>query len=568
MRLLLVMVALATLLPLSAWAAPDPFPRKAALFLDEYLQLFPESATSLGDHRFDDRLTDWSAAGRERMRAFYRRWLAETEELAKLPLGPENAVDLEIWRTNLKAGLFALDELKDWQRNPLEYNPGDALYPLMARDFAPLDARLESLRGRLEAIPRWLDVARANLSDPPRIHTETAIQQNAGTLALIGPELDAILASAPPLAVARLEPARARAREALVEYGRWLEKDLLPRSNGDFRLGWELWREKLAYTLESDLTPAQILERARVELDRTQEEMASVARPLFQRQFPGREVPADRRELIRAVLDRLAQDRPDNRTILEKARRSLERTTAFVRERNLVTVPDQPVELIEMPEFARGVAVAYCDSPGPLEKAGTTFYAISPAPADWPPERVASLYREYNDSMLEDLTIHEAMPGHYLQLWHANRFQAPTKLRAVFASGTFVEGWATYAESVMAAQGYGGPEVRMQQLKMRLRLILNAILDQGVHAGTMSREEAMALMQDEGFQEEGEAAGKWRRACLTSTQLSTYFVGNTEVTDLARTLLARPDATPRAVHDAMLSFGSPAPRYVRRLLTR
>lgn len=563
MRVMLVLVALAALLPLAASAASDPFPQKAAVFLDEYLELFPESATALGDHRFDDRLTDWSAAGRERMRAFYRRWLAET---AQLTVDSSNAVDLAIWRTNLEAGLFALDELRDWQRNPLEYNPGDALYPLMAREFAPLDQRMESLRGRLEAIPRWLEVARGNLAHPPRIHTETAIQQNAGTLSLIGPELDAILASAPPLVAARLAPARERARQALVGYGEWLEQDLLPRSDGEFRLGRELWERKLLYTLESDLSPAQILERARVELERTQEEMATVARPLFEKQFPGRPVPAESRDLIRAVLDRLAQDRPDNHTVLDKARRSLERTTAFVRERNLVTVPDQPVELIEMPEFARGVAVAYCDSPGPLEASGTTFYAISPAPADWPPERVTSLYREYNDSMLEDLTIHEAMPGHYLQLWHANRFQAPTKLRAVFASGTFIEGWATYAEAVMAAEGYGGPEVRMQQLKMRLRLILNAILDQGVHAGTMTREEAMALMQGQGFQEEGEAAGKWRRACLTSTQLSTYFVGNTEVTDLARTLLARPGATSKAVHDAMLSFGSPAPRYVRRLL--
>lgn len=568
MRILLVAVVLAALLPLTATAAPDPFQQRAGVFLHEYLELFPENATALGDHRYDDRLTDWSRDGRERMRAFYKRWLKETDELGKLTLSEENAVDLALWRTNLESGLFALEELRDWKRNPLEYNPGDALYPLMARDFAPLETRMESLRGRLEAIPRWLDVARANLDDPPRIHTETAIQQNAGTLSLIGPELDAILAAAPPLVVARIEPARAEAIRALRDYGRWLEKDLLPRSNGDFRLGRELWERKLAFTLESDLTPEQILARAHEELEKTQARMAAVARPLFQKEFPDKPVPEDRRELIRAVLDRLAQDRPDNKTILAKARRSVERTTAFVKEHELVTLPDQPLDLIEMPEFARGVAVAYCDSPGPLETGGRTFYAISPAPADWTPERVASLYREYNDSMLEDLTIHEAMPGHYLQLWHANRFQAPTKLRAVFASGTFIEGWATYTEGMMADAGYGGPEVRMQQLKMRLRLILNAILDQGVHAGTMTEAEATDLMMQQGYQEEGEAAGKWRRACLTSTQLSTYFVGNLEVSDLAAALLARPGVTPKEVHDAMLSFGSPAPRYVKRLLLK
>lgn len=321
MRNALLAVLLAALLPLTAHAAPDRFQQRAAAFLDEYLALFPETATALGDHRFDNRLADWSAAGRERMRVFYVKWLKETDALGQLPLSEENAVDLALWRTNLESGLFGLQELKDWQRNPLRYNPGDALYPLMARDFAPLEKRMESLRGRLERIPRWLEVAQANLDNPPRLHTETAIQQNAGTISLIGPELDAILATAPPLVVARLQPARERATQALREYGEWLEEDLLPRSEGEFRLGRELWERKLAYTLESDLTPSEILARAQEELERTQVEMASVARPLFEREFPGQPVPAERRELIRAVLDRLAEDHPDNRTILDKARR-------------------------------------------------------------------------------------------------------------------------------------------------------------------------------------------------------------------------------------------------------
>lgn len=542
------------------------FRQSAEQFLEEYLALFPESATALGDHRHDARLTDWSEAGRTRMRDFHGRWLAEIATFDRSALGEEDLVDLEAWRTNLEAALFSLDQLRDWRWNPLEYNVGDALYPLMARDYAPLERRMESLRGRLEAVPTWLEAARQNLQDPPRIHVETAIQQNAGTLSLLGPELEALLEDAPELK-ARLAPSRERAVAAVRAYGTWLEQDLLPRSKGEFRLGRELWERKLAYTLESDLAPAQIQSRARVELAAAQEEMASVARPLFEKYFPGRPVPGERRALIRAVLDRLAQDRPDDRTILEKARRTVERATAFVRERELVTLPDQPLDLIEMPEFARGVAVAYCDSPGPLEQGGRTFYAISPAPADWSRARVESLYREYNDSMLEDLTVHEAMPGHYLQIWHSNRFQAPTRLRAVFSSGTFVEGWATYAEQVMAAEGFGGPEVRMQQLKMRLRLVLNAMLDQGVHADGMTREEAMRLMQEEGFQEEGEAAGKWRRACLTSTQLSTYFVGNLEVNNLSRRLRARtPGLSTKELHDAMLSFGSPAPRAVARLL--
>ena len=195
-------------------------------------------------------------------------------------------------------------------------------------------------------------------------------------------------------------------------------------------------------------------------------------------------------------------------------------------------VPNVPLDVIAMPEFKRGVAIAYCDAPGPLEKNGKTFFAVAPTPKDWSKERKESFFREYNNYMIRDLTVHEAMPGHFLQLARSNEFRAPTLVRAIFQSGPFIEGWAVYCEQVMAEQGYGGPEVKMQQLKMRLRAICNAILDQSIHAGNMSEKEAMDLMTKEGYQQEGEAVAKWKRARLTSAQLSTYFVGATEHLDL------------------------------------
>jgi uncharacterized protein (DUF885 family) len=224
--------------------------------------------------------------------------------------------------------------------------------------------------------------------------------------------------------------------------------------------------------------------------------------------------------------------------------------------------------VIVMPEYQRGVAVAYCDAPGPLEKNGETFFSISPTPADWTKDLVQSFFREYNNYMLQNLTIHEAMPGHYLQLAHSNKFKAPTMVRAIFGSGTFVEGWATYAEQLMAEKGYGGPEVKMQQLKMRLRLIINSIIDQKIHTANMSEKEAMDMMMQEGFQEKGEAAGKWIRACLTSTQLSTYYVGNMEVNSLRAGYEKKHGASAdmKSMHDAILSLGSPAPKYIREAL--
>ena len=220
--------------------------------------------------------------------------------------------------------------------------------------------------------------------------------------------------------------------------------------------------------------------------------------------------------------------------------------------------------MIEMPEYRRGVAIAYCDASGPLEKKQETFYAISPTPKDWPEKRADSFYREYNRSMLADLTVHEAMPGHFLQLMHNNTF--PSKVRAVFSSGAFVEGWAVYGEWLMSKYGFGGPRVRMQRQKMVLRLAVNAVLDHGVHAGSMEEKDALDLMMKDAFQEEGEAVGKWKRARLSSAQLTTYYYGFTELAKLRAEMERRPGFTERAYHDELLRYGSPALRHIRALM--
>ena len=271
-------------------------------------------------------------------------------------------------------------------------------------------------------------------------------------------------------------------------------------------------------------------------------------------------------------MSELAADAPDDRTILGLVQRAYHQALAFSKESALVTAHDDAVDIIEMPEIDRGVAVAYCDAPGPLEADGQpTFVAVSPTPRDWPEDRVRSFYREYNRHLVQDLVVHEAVPGHVQQLAHARRFGGGTPVRAAFWSGSFVEGWAVYAEELMVRHGYPGEgnpgALRMQQLKMRLRTIINTILDVQVHCGELTEASAMALMTGRGFQEEGEAAGKWRRAQLTATQLSTYYVGYTEVSDLVTGLrAARPEWTERQLHDEVLAHGSPAVRHLRALL--
>jgi len=326
----------------------------------------------------------------------------------------------------------------------------------------------------------------------------------------------------------------------------------------------------LRFALASDLSMEEIMKRAQADLQQSQNAIYETALPLYKKDFPKADqfALADKKKVTAAVLNKLAEQHPDDNTIVSYAQKIVGEASDFVTSHNLVTVPDMPLDVIVMPEFKRGQAIAYCDASGPLEKNGKTFFAVAPTPNDWSKQRKESFFREYNNYMVRDLTVHEAMPGHYLQLAHANEFRAPTLVRAIFQSGTFIEGWAAYCEQMMANQGYGGPEVKMQQLKMRLRAICNAILDQSIHAGNMSEKEAMDLMMKEGYQQEGEAVAKWKRARLTSAQLSTYFVGVSEHLDLRKRAKARRGTSfdLKNYNDQVISFGSPPVKYVRELM--
>ena len=534
-------------------------------FYERYLATHPEEATQLGDHRFDTRSSDLSAAGLAVDRALYRKTLQAIEAIPAASLPPEHAVDREILDNDLRARLYDLDTIKPATWSVTDYSPTTGVYALLERDFAPMKQRLAAANERLKAIPRQLAAAKANLQHPPRVFTETAIAQNKGAIAFVQEDLDDFIKQAPEMK-AVLAPARARALAALKDYGHWLEKDLLARSDGDFRFGKEHFEQRLKFTLDTDLGAPEILARAEADLKTTQAQMEVVARPLYQRWFPGKPLDGvDGHGIVRAVLDKIAETHPTNETVVAEARDDLAQATAFVREHHLVTVPDQPIRVIVMPEFQRGSATAFCDWAGPLDKKGITYYAISPTPADWSPQRVESQYREDNSANLRDITAHEAMPGHYLQGAHASATPRPTLVRAVVDNGTFVEGWAVYAEQFMAEAGWGGEETHLQQLKIRLRVAINAILDQKIHAGGMTEDEAKHLMMDTGYQEEGEAAGKWRRAEMSAGQLSTYFVGVQEQNALAADLKAKTGADWQAVRDRMLSHGSIATKYVRQL---
>jgi uncharacterized protein (DUF885 family) len=530
--------------------------------VDDLLASDPVGATWLGDHRFDGRLPDLSEAGVAARLERLDQHITAIDAVDDVELDVADLVDLEILRARLMRTRFELDELRRHAWDPMAWNPGTAVHLLLSRPFAPAEERAAALRARLSAVPDALATARAQLGPMPAVHVQTAISQLAGTRHLIDGEARALAGD---------DVVVDRALAQVAEFEGWLA-ERLPDAHRSPRLGARLYAGALWHALDDHTSPDDLLRDAQAHLAAVTERLAEAAR-----EYLGADAPADDAVAIRTALDDVA-DRATvtDATVLPLMEAALARTTQFVRERDLVGIPELEMRVIEMPEIHRGVAVAYCDAPGPLEASLLpTFVAVAPTPAGWEAERIASFYREYNAVQLHGLAVHEAMPGHVLQLAHGRRLDSPTRVRRLGTSGVFVEGWAVYAEQLMADQGYdpgilgerGPAALRLQQLKMQARGAINAILDIGVHAHDLDEQDGLSLMRDRGHQEEGEAVGKWRRALLTSAQLPTYFAGYRAVSGIVDDLtVLHADWDRRRLHDLVLAHGSPAPRHLRTLL--
>jgi uncharacterized protein (DUF885 family) len=541
------------------------------------MRLSPISATTTGDHRFDRDIDDVSASGRETARAFAHATLRALDDIDHATLSRANQVDAALLANALRAQIWQTETLQSWAWNPLGYQAlaGGALYGLMARAFAPLPRRLEAATARMEKLPELLAQARAELtpSRVPAPHAETYAAQNAGLKSIVTDMIEPHKGVLNARKRARLEAAIARFNAAVDEHQAWIEGTLVPAAQADFRVGPEVFDTQLGFTLQSPLTRADIRRRAEAAVVSVRAEMYRVARqaiqPMLRAVIP--EQPASteqQQQIIRQALDLAAGEQPARDQLVQVATAGVAEADAFLNARQIMTMPPEPVQVILMPEFQRGFAVAYLDAPGPLERNLGSFYAVSPIPDDWTDEQATSFLREYNTRGILDIAVHESSPGHYVQLWHANAY--PSVLRAVLSSGSFVEGWAVYAEEMMVEQGFRAddPLYRLSQLKVQLRTITNAIIDQAIHVDGMTREEMMRLLTETAFQEEREAAGKWRRAQLSFTQLSTYFVGFQEHLEARRAAQAAwgADFEVKRYHDGILSFGSPPVRYARALL--
>ena len=554
------------------------FAERVDAFLGDFFRLYPVAATAAGNHAHDGEWPNLTDAGGADKLAFIDDWNAELRAMPDTSLTPDERIDRDLLISELAALRFDEVELREAVWDPLSYVYllGGGIFPLLARDFAPLPARLASVASRLERLPAVFTAAKGQLGringrPVSKLHLETALRQLPGIGSLADDALAQAAAAASDPAVAalrpRLEKSAATARRALNGFTRYLKDDLLPESHGDGRLGRDLFARKLRHTFRSNLTDEQILTEARLEYDAVRAEMIRIARKIWKEWLPGQPLPtaasegsqeAADQKIVGRVTSAIGRAHHPAASWSKRARSPTATSSRSAGARTSSASRRNRSQIDWTPPFLREFAGAMLDSPGPLDRGQKSFYFITPPPDDWSRERVKSYLAEENDRQIALTTIHEGTPGHYLQLVYSNR--CPSAVRAVFGSGVFVEGWAVYVTQVMMDMGFHAddPALLLIHWKFYLRAIVNALIDVGIHAGSMTESEAMELMTRGGFQEESEARKKWDRARLTSTQLSTYFVGSMEMWNLSvsgaaglpprRAILAvfgGPGATPR-----------------------
>lgn len=542
-------------------------------YLDEWFEREPLEATRLGDHRFDDRLDDLSAEARRGNLEFRRRTLEKLpKEVAADRLSFAGRVDYDILKRHLESRIWLGETFDPFRDDPRVYGDyvTESVYLLLTQSTLPRAKNRGNAASRMKAAPGVLEIAKATIGRPPRVKVETAIRQTEGAIGFYKTEVFPLAGDRP--GEGELAEPAAKLVDALTGHLAFLKDEVLPRSTDDWRIGRERFDKKLDYELDSGITADEVFAEAQREAARVENEMVIIARQLWAEHFPGEVVPPDdaegRRAMVRRVLDRIGADHGEAETLVDDARATVREIKDFIASRKILALPEpDQCRIVEMPEFLRGNAVAYLNPAPPLDPRGGGEYAISPPPADWSPERAESYLHEYNRAMLKILTIHEAYPGHYVQLEYSNR--CPSLIRRALYSGTFAEGWAVYTEAMMLDQGFGGGSLalRLQQLKFYLRAVTNAILDHEMHAGAMTDDEARELLMNRAFQTEGEAEGKIIRSKQSSCQLSTYFVGRTAFYRIRQAIQREMGERFNLAefHEAALSEGTPPVKHLPAL---
>jgi uncharacterized protein (DUF885 family) len=532
-------------------SAAQKFAELSDRFMKDSLALSPSSASQAGCHKhvdpktgkmieLDGLLDDMSLDAMAEQRAFYANWRERfRNETPVSALDPQDAADWQLIDDQIGLNLLEFDKIQNYRHNPTVPVEliGNALFLPLTQDYASHDVRVGHVLSRVDAIPRLLAQVKKYLSDSDPIFISTAIQENDGNIDLIENTIAGEIPAGSPLKK-EYDKVAPPAIAALKDFSRWLQDDLAKRpSRLTWRLGKEFYDQKFRLVMETDVAPEQVLADAEEGLRSVRAEMLELALPMHAKMYPDHTDHSDlsvherQNLIITEVLRKISDEHPRPDQLQQTIEADLESIKQFIRDKKIVSLGTRDnLKVIPTPLFERGIySVAGFHSAPPLKPQAEAEYWVTPIDPKMPADKVESKLREYNNYTLEWLSIHEALPGHYVQFEHLNNIQPERRrlLRSLFANGAYVEGWAEYIAQVMMDEGFlnNDPRFRMVMRKIRLRLLANAILDVKMQTTGMTDEQAMDLMTKDAFQTQAEAEGKLVRAKLSSTQLPTYYVG-------------------------------------------
>ena len=532
-------------------AASRKFAQMSDEFIKQSLVLSPTTASTAGYHAYvdpktgktialDAELDDMSPQSMANQRAFYARWRVRFRtETPPSSLSPQDAAEWQLIDDQIGLSLLEFDKIQNYRHNPTVPVEliGNALFLPLTQNYAAHDVRMGHVLARMQQIPRLLDQVKAYLNNADPIFVKTAISENEGNIDLIQHTISQEIPPGSPLKPEydRVAPP---AVAALQSFSKWLADDLGKRpSTRSWRLGKDLYDQKFRLVMETDITPDQLLADAEQELKAVRAEMLQLALPMHAQMFPGHGDHSDltgrdrENRIIGEVLDKISEEHPRRDQLQQDIEADLAGIRQFIRQKKIVSLPSRDnLKVIPTPPFMRGIySVAGFHSAPPLEPQAEAEYWVTPIDPRMPEAQAESKLREYNNYTLEWLSLHEALPGHYVQFEHLNDIQPESRrlVLSLFGNGAYIEGWAEYGAQVMMDEGFlnNDPKFRMMMRKIRLRLLANTILDVRMQTMGMTDEQAMDLMTKDAFQTQAEAQGKLLRAKLSSTQLPTYYVG-------------------------------------------
>ncbi|MFZ6658390.1 DUF885 domain-containing protein [Undibacterium sp. TJN19] len=565
----------ATVVPAATTQKADQgFQKIKKEFLSALWQQDPDTAMAAGRYQDANKLILPDQASRDAYVAFTEHWLAQIDKVNAEQLSASEQTDLVLIRNYLNGTRWYLTQFREFEWNPSLHNIAGSFDAILNTDFAPKARRVQVAIQRLQAVPAYYAAAKASIKNPTIEHTRLAIKQSAGASSVLADlERAAALEKLAAKDKAALNTGLKNARAAVSDYVQFLEaldKNLTPENARSFRIGKDLYQGKFTADIQSSFSAEQTYQRALSFKEEAHNNMEKMADQLWDKTMAGQAKPADRVKKIGMVIDKLSENHVAAKDLYPEIRRQLPQLEKWIREHDLVSLDaKKPLIVRETPEYQRGVTLASIEAPGIFRPNDKTYYNVTPLEGQ-SPEQIESTLREYNYWVLQILNIHEAIPGHYTQLQHAN--QSPSVIKTLFGNGAMVEGWAVYSERMMLESGYGDntPEMWLMYYKWNLRAVCNTILDYQVHVLGMTEADAKDFLMNQAFQTKAEADGKWLRVQYTSVQLASYFSGYSEILEFREQLKKQQGDkfNLKQFHEQFLSYGSAPVGMIKKLMLK